>query len=116
MPAGEANHTSAPKRTEFPQPAKSLKRSEVRMYGHGHHGNCSAPISPRWTTGELRPSLSPRMAASEFSSGASWLSFADHRAVSRSPGGPRHQPPSASRYSGPDLSRTRPPRVEHTVL
>src|SRR3954454_3341564 len=26
-----------------------VKGSEVRVYGHGHHANCSAPISPRWT-------------------------------------------------------------------
>src|SRR3954451_522061 len=28
-----------------------VKGSEVRVYGHGHHANCSAPVSPRWTAG-----------------------------------------------------------------
>src|SRR4051795_7535549 len=32
MPAGEANHTSAPKRTKFPQPAKPTVKGSLRGF------------------------------------------------------------------------------------
>src|SRR5689334_25421833 len=36
MAAGEANHTSAPKRTEFPQPARNWPRTRLRRAKRKH--------------------------------------------------------------------------------